>query len=120
MPRKIKYIQFALAAVVLAACQAKSEHYGKGPLELSNRAQAAFEDYKAAGIAAGAFAISEDGGRSSIAYTYCEESECDGNALVQAIELCQRRLRGMKCRIYAEGRHVVWQFGQPKTGTAKQ
>ncbi len=120
MPQKIKYIQLALAAVVLAACQAKSDYYGKGPLELSNRAQDLFEDYKAAGIAAGAFAISEDGGRSSIAYTYCEESECDGNALYQAIELCQDNTRGMKCWIYAEGRHVVWRFDQPKTGTAKQ
>lgn len=120
MPRKIKFVQFALAAVVLAACQTDSDHYGKGPLELSNRAQDLFEDYKAAGIAAGAFAISEDGGRTSIAYTYCEESECDGNALVEAIELCQDNSRGMKCRIYAEGRHVVWRFDQPRTGTAKQ
>lgn len=108
----------AVAIALLSACQTNQDYYGSGPMELAPRAKAGFERFKKAGISAGYFAITPDGGRTSYGYSFCGAAQCSGNALMVAIHSCQRNSRGQECRIYAEGETVVWRFNQPAATNA--
>lgn len=108
-----------LAALLAAAC-APVPHAGEGPIEFSEEVQEGYADFQRA-LEPLYFAVSLDGE----AYGYitctspapCRPEEARGTAL----QLCEQASDGAPCRIYADGRGVVWDAtADPEAPTASE
>jgi len=104
----------SLGLVALGAAAAGCDsHIGSGPLQLSPKAQAHYQEYKSR-FAPGAFVLSQNGGAF---YSYCPTTSCIG-AISTAMRLCRESNSG-ECYIYDIDGQVVWRFGEPSTASAR-
>jgi hypothetical protein len=115
MPLLIRICVFAFVTLAAVACQStRSAHYGSGPLTLSPSVKKGFDDYMRQ-ITPGIFVISTDG--TYYYYVYCSASECMASDMqYRAIQTCETRSK-KPCKVYADGRSVVWQFDAPAQST---
>ena len=93
--------------VLLSSCATDTE-VGKGPIVLSPRAQWAFEQYLKTENPT-VFVVSEDGYHSY--YFYCRDVDgcLASNSTYKAIKGCEEKSVGLECKVYAQGRNVVWE-----------
>jgi hypothetical protein len=107
----MKYLAVLFLVFFTVGCSnpAYQRQIGTGPITLSDRAQASFEEYLDSNPSV--FAVTEDGS-TSWGWYYCPENEgCRGNNFVYtgpAIRTCEKHSRGKPCKIYALGRKIVW------------
>lgn len=111
MKINFKILAILILPFFLAACPTNQDYFGTGPISLDASNLVGFENYKRAGINAGYFAVTEDG--TWYGYSYCPAGQCSGNTLMLAINSCENNSKGRECRIYAEGRTVVWDSSKP-------
>ncbi len=92
--------------VLLGACVTDTE-VGKGPITLSPRVDWAFDQYLKTTNPT-VFVVSEDG--NNLFYFYCDDDVCrQNNSTYQAIKRCEEAALGQECKVYAQGRNVVWE-----------
>lgn len=89
--------------LALSGCVA-NESFGRGPITLSPSVSVHFEAYKKLDQPL-LFAVSTDG---KTGYgVYCKGYRCE-NAIAYALAECEGRSAGVPCKIFAQGRSVVW------------
>ena len=111
--KKFIFALFALSAV--SACVSSSEYYGKGPVTLSPRVQAHFDEYLTKNP--GVFLITQDG--TGVYYRYCPDvGNCRTESLNVGLYNCEKGY-GEKCYVYAVGKDIVWKFDEDPTQTAQ-
>lgn len=97
----------AVSAVLLAlgGCVANKD-WGSGPLTMSPRTKANFDKYLDL-MGPLYFAVSVDGQHSG--WNYCQGGiNCGVGSPYNAIAYCESASKGVPCKIYAQGRTVVW------------
>jgi len=96
----------AFLVLVLGGCQTTYYDAGTTPLTMTPWLTKAFEKYKQADYPT-VFAVATDG--SSYAYFTCPSIYCDGPAAARAAALCEQGVSpGVKCKIFADDRQIVW------------
>ena len=106
MKKQIKLTAALLAGAIITGCQSTSTQIGKGPVTLSPAVQATFEKYqKGNGLS---FAITEDG--SGSIYYFCKDSHCRAGSPFEAVRTCNHYYGEGRCKLYAIGKEIVWQF----------
>ncbi|MBT3886880.1 MAG: hypothetical protein HOF70_19020 [Rhodospirillaceae bacterium] len=104
---KISHGFIMVAILLLAGCNLAEKYYGSGPLELSPRARAMYNQYLTRGEPI-AFAVTLDGKIGY--YRYCEDVQClPDNGARNAVDGCEEAY-GQPCKLYANGKNVVWRF----------
>lgn len=101
-------LTFGVAALAfLAGCAGiEDDRIGSGPITLSPRTQAAFEEYLNVDEPL-VFAVTADG--RTWGYSLCELWECQlMKEETIAIEFCRKGSDGKPCYIYAMGTKIVW------------
>lgn len=101
---------FVLATPLITGCVTDPD-YGQGPLSLSFRVKAMFDEYSRLSNPF-AFAVSIDGNYAG--WTYCSQGVAGTGCQATphaAVSYCESASRGIPCKIYAVGRNVVWQGG---------
>lgn len=102
-------LRCALAALgltlAMSACQTTNIDIGTGPITLSGRTMDGFEIYLSRKTPM-AFAVREDG--KVYNYSMCLAYSCSDDVGDIALSGCRKRAPGMKCKILAFGRKVVW------------
>lgn len=104
-----------VVGVFVAACQTSGSNVyaGHGPIIFSSNVKVAFEHYKQYD-GWGFFAVSEDG--KHYGFGGCPSlGACYNDGDQAALRLCHQKSRGVPCRIYADGPHIVWR-GIPESG----
>ncbi|MBT8003114.1 MAG: CHAT domain-containing protein [Rhodospirillales bacterium] len=109
--KSFRWFGVAAALLVLAGCLNSANKYtGSGPITLSFRVKTAFNEYMKL-QAPGAFAVTLDG--TGFGGRYCANINCTSeNSVRAAVESCEQRNR-RPCKLYADGRNVVWQVNAP-------
>lgn len=116
MPGCFRYALILIFGVTLAGCQStRSAHYGSGPLTLTPGVKAAYEQQYLQAMTPGMFLVTTDG--RGAYWIYCPASTCADSISMYAIQNCEARYK-TTCKIYADGRGVVWKFDQPAAPAA--
>ena len=98
----------AIVSATVTACQTSSQ-IGKGPITLSPGVRATYEKYlEGNGLS---FAVTEDG-RGSM-YYFCQDSHCRSGSPFEAVRTCNHYYGEGRCKLYAIGKEIVWQFDEP-------
>ncbi len=106
-----------LISLILTSCINVPVDIGTGPIELSPRAQAAYEKY-ASSRKPYMFVVTEDG--KHFQYYYCEEARClRGGGTARAIDDCQKWSGGRRCYVYDRDGKIVWNRDKPFRGNDK-
>ena len=107
---KILYGVMLASILLLRGCNTADKYYGSGPLTLSPNVRASFNYYLTRGEPI-AFAVTLDGKKMS--YFYCADVQClPDNGPRQAVDSSEDR-HSQPCKLYANGKNVVWQFNGP-------
>ncbi len=102
---------------LIASCSNVPVEVGSGPIELSPRAQNAYEEY-ASSRKPDMFVVTEDG--KYFQYSYCREARCrSGGGTARAIAECQVFSKGQRCYVYDRGGNIVWERDKPSKGNDK-
>lgn len=104
------WLVVAFAAPFITGCVTDPD-YGQGPLSLSYRVKANFDEYLRLSNPF-TFAVSIDGNYSG--WTYCPQGVAGTGCQATphaAVSYCESASRGIPCKVYAVGRNVVWQGG---------
>ena len=103
-----RIILIAVTLMVVGGCVTIQDHYGSGPVELSQKVKTGFEKYKALKKPT-FFAISTDG--RTYGYSMCKGDNCspDWEYPIDIAKFsCEKNSNGVPCKIYARGIKVVW------------
>lgn len=102
----MRYLAITLAGFFAASCSNVPVEVGSGPIELSGKAQAAYDEY-ASSRAPTVFVVSEDG--ENYQYSYCVDARCrKGGGTARAITECQVWSDGKRCYVYDRLGKIVW------------
>lgn len=101
---------YAVLLVFLAGCQTTDNNIiGEGPITLDPHIEQGFDTYLNATRKPTVFAVAVDGS-SGYGYWYCKEPVCTGSPgiLRDAVTLCEKRSKGVPCKVFAIYRKIVW------------
>lgn len=100
--------QFLVALFILTGCQTTNPDHGSGFIYLSPVVEVVFQTYLADDRGR-YFAVSTDG--QNFGYSICTWGafNCEETGGNLALRGCHSRSDGVPCKIYAEGKKVVWQ-----------
>lgn len=101
----------ALLALALMGCQVTNRDIGGGPLHLSPSVENRLQAYLATPSRM-YFAVSVDG--QHFGYSYCPDGPyaCEEDTGAVALRSCQRKSRGVPCKIYAMDGEIVWKSAE--------
>jgi hypothetical protein len=94
-----------ISALLVSGCKTNPDA-GDGPLSMTYKTKAAFDNYLKLQNPFW-FAVSIDG--QSSGWSYCTSgSNCTGTSY-DAISYCESSSKGTPCKLYAQGRNVIWE-----------
>ncbi len=110
MPRSKPWSRRFVPALLLLCAACQDPDFGSGPIALGPAVQASFDEYMTRDAPA-CFAITGDGFGSY--YVYCVGGfNCTTSAArLMTLDRCRGRNSDQSCKLYAIGRHIVWQAG---------
>jgi TPR repeat protein len=98
-----------VSLLALSACQTTSPKIGNGPITLSSKVTANFENYKS-NDAPTYFVVANDGSASGYQFCPPQALECYDDGGASTLKRCNDKFkaRGTECSLFAIGRKIVW------------